>query len=411
MDSTWRTNYELFVSEAGGKVLFDSIVDYNKTITADLQTSAGFLDVTVIYSSFPVGSAPQYFVYTYKTVNLAQWKNVPLSDSVPGQMYPFVTGTATMQLTNVAAPAPFDWQFMTNDDPGPTFIPADNIYFSSENISYSNNFSISYPWEQDDYAYIAFPYSGLYKLHKINGQVDSVDLSQLDTAKKISFNWPAQYDITTKLWGYMDTTNRTKSLLLVPSHGEYNHNFTYEAMYPANNHLFQKYDVVLTGYPNNYGQGVPVQASLRWTWLDTIPLNVPFLDQSYFNVTSQTPDNFTVNFPKVKPTFYMLSTSFNVGEFLLTAPGDSTSLDPEIMLVRLQQGKLLKGSNPAMFINGFILTIDDEPNYQPYMTKQGDVTAANKRPMSNQNSLSVGLGYQGGAATTKFFRQNATFRR
>jgi len=183
-------------------------------------------------------------------------------------------------------------------------------------------------------------------------------------------------------------------------------------MYPANKKLFQKYDLLLTGYPTNYGQSVPVQAGIRWTWLDTIPVNVPFLDESYFTVNFKTPDSFSVSFPKVKPTFYTFSASFGSGHnFQLTVPGDSTVLDPEIMLARLVQSKLLKGISPAMFINGFIMTIDDDPNYQSYMTKQGDVTAANRRPMSNQKTLSVGLGYQGGSEVTKFFQRIATSRR
>lgn len=412
IDSTRRTNYELYISEAGGKVLLDTVIDYNRTITADLSTSAKLLDVTVIYSASPLGAAPQFWVYTYKTVDLAQWKNVPLSDSVPGQVYPYVTGAATMQLKNVGAPAPFYWQFMCNDDPGPVFLPSSGPYFSPEGISYSNNFAVSYPWEHDDYAYIAFPYNGLYKLHKINGQNDTVDLSQLDTAKTVSFNWPAQYDILPRLFGYMDTTNRNKSLLLAPGHGQYTHSYAYQTMYPANKTLFQKYDLLLTGYPTNYGQTVPVQAGIRWTWLDTIPVNVPFLDESYFTVNYKTPDSFSVSFPKAKPTFYTFSASFGAGHnFLLTVPGDSTVLDPEIILARLVQCKSLKGIGPAMFINGFIMTIDDDPNYQSYMTKQGDVTAANKRPMSNQKTLSAALGYQGGAEVTKFFQRIATSKR
>jgi hypothetical protein len=37
------------------------------------------------------------------------------------------------------------------------------------------------------------PYNGLYKLHKIQGVNDSVNLSQLDTAIKLTFNWPTEY--------------------------------------------------------------------------------------------------------------------------------------------------------------------------------------------------------------------------
>ncbi|HVU93594.1 MAG TPA: hypothetical protein VHE34_00140 [Puia sp.] len=412
LDSNFRTNYELSVSEAGGKLLLDTLVDYNRTVTADLATAAKLLDVSVIYSDVPAGAPPEFMVYTYKSVDLAKWKNVPLSDSVPGQVYPVVTGAATMQLKNVVTPAPFYWQFMSNDDPGPTMLTGSGPWFSPEGISYSSDLTISYPWEQDDYAYIAFPYAALYKLHKIGSQHDTVDCSQLDTAKTISFNWAPQYDILPRLFGYMDTTNRNKALLLAPGHGQYTHNYTYETMVPANKKLFQKYDLLLTGYPTNYGSTVPVQAGIRWTWLDTIPVNVPFLDETYYTVNYKTPDSFSLSFPKVKPTFYLFSSSFNIGEFHLIASGDSTILDPEIVLARLVQGKLLKGgASPAMFINGFNMAVDDNPDYQSYMIQQGDVAAANRRPMSNQKTLAVGLGYQGGPAVTKFFKEHAMTKR
>ena len=88
-------------------------------------------------------------------------------------------------------------------------------------------------------------------------------------------------------------------------------------------------------------------------------------------------------------------------------PADSTAINPERTLAMLVKGKLLQGVSPAMFINGFTFTVDDEPNYQNYFKKQADVMARLKRPLSNQNSLIVALGNAGGAETTRFFRQMA----
>jgi hypothetical protein len=411
-DSNFRSNYEIFVSEPGGKVLYDTVLDYNKTAIANLYTSATLLDVSVIYAVTYSASLKQFWVYTYKSVDLASWKNVPLSDSMPGQVYPVVTGTATMQLKNVAIPGSFLWQFMSNDDNGPNQLPASGPYFSPQNVSNTSNVTVSYPWEQDKYAYIAFPYNALYKLHKINGQTDTVDLSQLDTAKTISLNWPAQYDIMPEIWGYQDATDLTHPLLIAPGHGQYTHAYTYEAMYPANKQVFQKYDVKLTGYPTIFPAPITAQPSIRWTNLDTIPVNVPFFDNSYYAVNYKTPDSFAVAFPKTKPTFYTFAAQFGGGNnFDLTVPGDSTAIDPERTLAILVKGKLLQGLSPAMFINGFVFTVDDEPNYQNYFRKQADATAALKRPQSNQNSLTVALGNAGGAEVTKFFQRMATSKR
>jgi hypothetical protein len=155
-----------------------------------------------------------------------------------------------------------------------------------------------------------------------------------------------------------------------------------------------------------FNQSLSLQAKIRWTNLNTIPLNIPFPDQTYFTVNSNTPDNFSVGFPLVKPTYYTLATQFGTGSnFNITASGDSTALDPEKTIVMLIQGKLLNGQNPAMYINGFIMVLDQQPDYQTYMTTQADASKAYTRPLSNQVSLGVGLGGGGGAFTTKFSRQ------
>jgi hypothetical protein len=393
-----RSNYELLISEPGGKILFDTVTNYNQIITTDLQTPATLVDVSVIY---PYNYAPgqvQYFVYTYKGVDLVSWKNIPLSDSVPGAVYPIANGNATLALQNIAVPPAFLWQFMSNDNNDTTHSP--------QGISYSSDLVVTYPNEGDQYAYIAFPYNGLYKLHKIQGVNDSADLSQLDTAIKLNFNWPTEYNLNILLYGFMDSTNLSNRLLLAPGHGDYTHNYSYEAMYPSHNE-FEKYDLELTGNPAVFNPAATVleQATLRLTNLSSIPLNIPLLDQSYYMVNSKTPDSFSVSFPIVKPTYYTFSCMFGAGNnFLLTVPGDSTILDPEKALAIPLQSKFLKGDNPAMFVNGFTMAIDDNPDYQSYMTKEANAAAANERPLSNQAILNVAVNPKGGLFGTRFLQ-------
>ena len=57
-----------------------------------------------------------------------------------------------------------------------------------------------------------------------------------------------------------------------------------------------------------------------------------------------------------------------------------------------------------MFVNGFTMAIDDNPDYQSYLTKSADAAAANERPLSNQAMLNVNVNPQGGASTTRFFK-------
>ena len=396
-----RSNYELLISEPGGKILFDTVTNYNQPIITDLQTTATLVDVSVIY---PYNYAPgqaQYIVNTYKGVNLASWKNIPLSDSVPGAVYPIAQGNATLALKNASDVLGMLWQFTSNDNNDTTHSP--------QGVVTSDDFIVTYPNEGDQYAYIAFPYDSLYKLHKIQGVNDSVDLSQLDTAITLSFIWPTEYNLDVLLYGYIDTTNRSNRLLLAPGHGAYTHNYTYEAMYPSH-HEFQSYDLVLTGYQNNYNTSSTFlqQANLRLTNLRSIPLTIPLLDESYYIINSKTPDSFNISFPKVKPTYYTFYCMFNTGNnFFLTVPADSTVLDPEKALVVPLQSKMLKGENPQMFVEGFTMVIDDNPDYQSYMTKAADAAAASQLPLSNQATLAVDINPQGGPFTTKFFQQRA----
>jgi hypothetical protein len=396
IDTNHLTNYELFVSDPAGKMLYDTLANFNVQFAATLQTTASLVDVSIIYLNSPTGGTPYYTVNTYKSVNPATWKDLPLSDSALGVATPAVTGTGTITYSNIPLSS-YLWQFMSNANNSPASSPQD--------VSNSNQVVVTYPYEGDPYAYMAFPYNGLYNLHKIRGMNDSVDLSTLDTAVELSFNWPSYYNLNILLYGYLDSTNLSQPLLLAPGHGDYTHNYTYEAMYPSK-HEFQKYDLLLTGNPAVFDQSLSLQATIRWTDLNTIPLNIPFPDQTYFTVNSSTPDNFSVGFPLVKPTYYMLATQFGTGSnFNITASGDSTALDPEKTIVMLIQGKLLNGQNPAMYINGFIMALDQQPDYQTYMTTQADASKAYTRPLSNQVSLAVGLGGGGGAFTTKFSRQ------
>jgi hypothetical protein len=397
IDTNHLTNYELIISDSGTKVLYDTMVNFNVPVSATLPTTASLVDVSVIYLNNPTGGPQYYTVNTYKSVNLATWKNLPLSDSAIGVSSPVVTGTGTVTYYNIGLGS-YLWQFMSNTNNSPTTSPQD--------VSNSSQVVVTYPYEGDPYAYMAFPYNGLYNLHKIQGMNDSVDLTTLDTAVEVSFNWPSQYNINVLLYGYMDSTNLSQPLLLAPGHGDYTHNYTYEAMYPSK-HEFQKYDLVLTGNPAVFDPSLILQAGIRWTNLSAIPTNIPFPDQTYFTVNTSTPDSFSVGFPLVKPTYYTLYTQFGNGSsgFSITASGDSTTLDPEKTLVMLTRGKLLTGQNPAMFINGFLMVLDQQPNYQTYMTTQADASKAYALPLSNEASLGVGLGGNGGAFSTKFSRK------
>jgi hypothetical protein len=158
IDTNQLTNYELIISDSGTKILYDTMASFNVPISATLHATATLVDVSVIYLNNPPGGAQYFTVNTYKAVNLASWKNLPLSDSAIGVSAPAVTGTGTITYYNIGL-ASYLWQFMSNANNSPTTSPQD--------VSTSNTVAVTYPYENDPYTYMAFPYEGLYNLHKI----------------------------------------------------------------------------------------------------------------------------------------------------------------------------------------------------------------------------------------------------
>jgi hypothetical protein len=63
-------DFELIISEPGGKVLLDTIAPENTTIEATLQTNAMLVDVTTLAQDADTNLT----VMTYKGVNPASWQ-------------------------------------------------------------------------------------------------------------------------------------------------------------------------------------------------------------------------------------------------------------------------------------------------------------------------------------------------
>src|ERR1700722_11670765 len=64
------TNFELIVSEPGGKLLLDTVVAVNTQLTTTLSTDAALVNATTIVYN-PAYS--QYDVYNYRGVNPSSW--------------------------------------------------------------------------------------------------------------------------------------------------------------------------------------------------------------------------------------------------------------------------------------------------------------------------------------------------
>ena len=135
----------------------------------------------------------------------------------------------------------------------------------------------------------------MYHFYIPSGDQDTVDLAHVDTAVKFNFNLPSQVtDRLTFLDGFMDTTDYTKYLLLY-SNLEVSP-APYDLEYPKT--IVKKFEFGGI-FSNRNGEN-----SNYYSFGDTVPTQVPYLDVSSCSFNSATNDNFSVQFNNSQPSFY-----------------------------------------------------------------------------------------------------------
>jgi hypothetical protein len=338
------TQFELIVTTSDSeKILLDTIAAVNTNINATLAT-AGTVDLTVIYYVPPNHS---YYATTSRGVNPAAWSVLTGSDSLIGQ--PTTTSTpplftsATITYANSPAPAgqsqPYTWS-----DHGSNF--QTGVYYNYPN----NPLPIPYAFQANDDAYFCYPNLALYNLHHIQSTADIVDLSTMDTAVRVSYNFPAQYSqVEAFLVGYADTSDLTSQMYISELVPGYDTIIGAHMIYPGKG-VFQKYDDNVGVYTKDFSSS----STFNENWRDTVNTNPVFLDDSYFTLSSTQNNNFTVRFNNTTPGYY--STFWLAGGSLswsLSTSGDSTTLHPLTYLVSLKSKMLAAQNLNAITLSGF----------------------------------------------------------
>jgi hypothetical protein len=321
-------NFELIISEPGGKVLLDTVAALNTQLNADLKTGKNTLDMTVVVYD---ASAHYYRVIAEKSVDPSAWAYLPGSDSLIGT--PPSTG---------GAPTPFQDTIIYTHVPVANWEPyIFTQYTGGSGTQYINNGSNtiteSYYRYPNTYAYLLFTNAGLYNLHLIRGH-DIVDISHMDTAVRRNFTVPAGMKKTAfYAYGYPDSTDLTQPVML--NFFNVTNLYKDDLIYPGRK-TFQKYNWGL------YLQDTVNRINVNYinNWCDTVNMT-PFLpDAGYLTVNSTRNNNFSVQFNSRRPGYY--ATQWNATGFTLVmnASADSTTLDPLGYLTALK-AKLLAGQD------------------------------------------------------------------
>jgi hypothetical protein len=159
----------------------------------------------------------------------------------------------------------------------------------------SGTIDVAYDRFPGNYTYLLLPSKGLYHFYIPSSDQDTVDLTHLDSAGKVNFNLPSQVtNRLTFLNGFMDTTDFTKYLLL------YSNLIVspapYDLEYPKT--TVQKFE--FGGSFNNQNK----EYSSYYSFGDTVPTQVPYLDASSCSFNSTQNDDFSVQFNNILPTYY-----------------------------------------------------------------------------------------------------------
>jgi len=345
------------------------LAGYNTPIVSSIATTAKLADVTVIEETDPT----HFRLDSYKAVDPTTWRNLPESDSVPNFFPPNRYQKGTTLYTNVNVPAGSSYEILTTVSSVSSTWNGATIFDTAK-----------YYYSVGEYNFIIFPYAGLYNLHQINQQWDTVDLSHPDTAVQVTFKKPSIYanyfDSSPTLYGYSDLNDLSKLVNLTfhlyqgrPSH--------YDYVYPGKKG-FKKY--FFSSYATD-----PTLKETAVIWLpftDTIPsvLNLP--EPAWYNV-SATPATATFDFKTYRPTYYELVGVYGNNptiNFTLANTPDSTTLHPKAFLASLHPKLFKQPDLSTLNLIYYYIITNDISDYKTYWINRCDVTKHSVIYLSNQ---------------------------
>lgn len=355
---------EVIFSEPGGKVLMDSLFGASTNFTASLSTNAQLIDLTTIqyysYDQF-------FYVKTYKAINPTNWTSVtPLPYSVP---VPHPDGPAST----------ITYLFSTPPNTGPPF-----SIFSSQTPGYSGGYSyvstpvptltINYTRLGDYPVYLLFTANGQYNFYTPRTTADTIKNPVLDTAQFIKPALAAEYTTVAQLSlnAYLDTTNFVNSVSLLPF--TWGQNLLTQGLLVPKQPFIEKYELSTTLFGN-------ADNATFYSYADSVPSVFPIPDPSYYSLASTQLNDFSVTFPKTKPTFYITTWSIGNISWNIVTSSDSTTLHPQQSLPLLQGSKLLKNKDfsSSSFAN-LALEMAEGFDYEGFVNYTFDsVAVKNKR--------------------------------
>jgi hypothetical protein len=374
-----NANFELIISEPGGKVLLDTIAPANAPVKAALKTNARLFNLSVIDYQ-PRDTC--FFVDSYNGVNPSDWVMTgPGSYLISwSTSYPPVT-TAQTVVQNFPSSAIYNSTLVKS------FIFNTSGYGFYNNVSYTGTtLQLGYQRYHGFYNYFAAAGMGpgLYKLYIPTSDKDTIDANHLDTLVAMNFNRAGVDPYTVELVGTLfhaipDTTNFQTMIdlisLFTPS--------TFpqaDLLYPREH--MQKYQLWLSAYNS-------VNDNLRYySYSNTVPAAPVFPALSSFSVNSMQNDNFSISFSGSKPSYCETYWKNAKVKYWLYSSPDSSTVHP-LTILNSQNSKMLNGVILSdLTIKGVSFENTDGLNYAGYFSYMCNPTLTQTKRIVSASGLS-----------------------
>lgn len=333
------SNYELIINEPGGKIVLDTQMAFNTTLSTTLSSDAPLVDLTTI--TYNQGYQNPYFVTSYRGVNPRTWSSLqPMNFGSIQRPTPYVTSSpASIVYTNPPALTGnvYDYSVLQMSNyASPNAVVECYIPNSGINYQPGTSLSINYYEEGTNDVYLLFPQLGLYNIHPWHSANDIVDLSHMDTAAKIIYAKPPLMSVGLSLLrGFFDTANNLANTAELFS-GSYGAD--YDLLYPPKG--VQLYELL------TFTSNLSEESYLFYSYGPTVPTSLPFPTSPSYTVLANQPDNFSVQFPGIRPSNYEVTcVGDSVTLYVLASP-DSTVQHP-ITLLNGLNSKMLHGQGYA----------------------------------------------------------------
>ena len=368
--SSSSTKFELIITDLENKVLYDNELDVNKAHS--IKVEAKEYNLTTIEFD---DAEKKYKSRTYLKVQSTDWVIRPIDDKQNiGSTN--ITNGADAKLVYDNVPSFTGFMFYS----GSQYQPGSSV--SVTPIPAQKKIEVAYKRLDNKYiSYLMLPAAGLYKIHQTTSLNENVDCSQMDALANLNYQKPSNLLYSyIDLYGFLNTRNYNNGIQLFYTDPQI-FGSQYDLIYPTKG-ISQFF---LFGLFGDDAGGQFLYSSLA----DAVPQSLQFLDKSFFTISANQTNNFKVDFPKEKPSFYGIANNSSVLTHVIYSAADETTIDPSKIVNVLSEGKYLKGQNLSDYRIGlFSFFKGDNLSYQQYFDLLYNTTStANKIKLSRNYIL------------------------